>query len=103
MNLREEKNFSFGFLCTYSSHTTLFFKKYGIIKVCFILKWLFGLILRFVFLNFIYLSMRDTERGRDTGRGRSRPHPGSLMRYSILGPRGDYSTLGKSGINKITC
>ena len=29
--------------------------------------------------------MRDTERGRDIGRGRSRLHPGSLMRDLILG------------------
>ena len=27
--------------------------------------------------DFIYLFMRDTERGRDTGRGRSRLHAGS--------------------------
>ena len=31
------------------------------------------------FKDFIYLFMRDTERGRDTGRGRSRLHAGSLM------------------------
>ena len=38
---------------------------------------------------FIYLFMTDTqtgrERGRDTGRGRSRLHAGSLMRNSIPG------------------
>ena len=28
---------------------------------------------------FIYLFMRDRERGRDTGRGRSRLHAGNLM------------------------
>ena len=37
--------------------------------------------------DFIYLFMRDThrERGRDTGRGRSRLHVGSPTRYSIPG------------------
>ena len=37
--------------------------------------------------DFIYLFTRDTERerGRDTGRGRSRLHAGSLMRDSIPG------------------
>ena len=39
-----------------------------------------------VFKDFIYLFMRDTERGRDTGRGRSRLHAGSPMRDSIPGP-----------------
>ena len=40
------------------------------------------------FKDFIYLFMRDTERGRDTGRGRSRLHAGSPTGDSILGPRG---------------
>ena len=40
------------------------------------------------FKNFMYLFMRDTERGRDTGRGRSRPHAGSPTWDSIPGPRG---------------
>ena len=31
--------------------------------------------------------MIDTERGRDTGRGRSRLHAGSPMRDSIPGPQ----------------
>ena len=31
--------------------------------------------------------MRDTQRGRDTGRGRSRLPMGSWMQDSILGPR----------------
>ena len=31
--------------------------------------------------------MKDTERGRDTGRGRSRLHAGSLMQDSISEPR----------------
>ena len=31
--------------------------------------------------------MRDTERGRDTGRGRSRLHAASLMWDSIPGPQ----------------
>ena len=37
--------------------------------------------------DFIYLFMRhrEKERGRDTGRGRSRLHAGSLARDSILG------------------
>ena len=30
----------------------------------------------FFFKDFIYLFMRDTERGRDTDRGRSRLHAG---------------------------
>ena len=34
----------------------------------------------FFFKDFIYLLMRDTERGRDTGRGRSRLHAGSPTR-----------------------
>ena len=43
---------------------------------------------KIVFLKiFIYIFMRDTERegGRDTGRGRSRLHPGSPMWDSIPG------------------
>ena len=39
--------------------------------------------------------MRDTERGRDTGRGRSRPHAGSPMGDPIPGPRGH--ALGRRG------
>ena len=41
----------------------------------------------FFFKDFIYLFMRDTERerGRDTGRGRSRLHAGSPMQDSLLG------------------
>ena len=41
----------------------------------------------FFFLNFIYLFMRDTQRGRDIGRGRSRLPSGSLMWDWIPGPR----------------
>ena len=42
----------------------------------------------FFFLRFlIYLFMRDTDRGRDVGRGRSRLPMGSLMWDSILGPQ----------------
>ena len=37
------------------------------------------------FKDFIYLFMRERERGRDTGRGRSRLHAGSLMWDLILG------------------
>ena len=43
----------------------------------------------YLFFLKIYLFMIDTdkrERGRDTGRGRSRLHAGSLMWDSILGP-----------------
>ena len=40
----------------------------------------------FVFKDFIYLLMRDTERGRDAGRRRkSRLHAGNPMRVSIPG------------------
>ena len=40
------------------------------------------------FKDFTYLFMTDTqrERGRDTGRGRSRLHVGTLMWDSIPGP-----------------
>ena len=38
------------------------------------------------FWGFIYLFMRHTERGKDTGRGRSRLPVGSLMWDSIPGP-----------------
>ena len=37
--------------------------------------------------DFIYLFMRNTERGRVTGRGRSRLHAGSPMWDSIPGPQ----------------
>ena len=40
-----------------------------------------------IFLDFIYLFMRDTEKGRDIGRGRNRLLIGSLMRDLILGPQ----------------
>ena len=39
----------------------------------------------FYFKYFIYLFMRDTERSRDTGRGRSRLHAGSPVWDSIPG------------------
>ena len=39
----------------------------------------------FFFKDFIYLFIRDTQRGRDTGRRRSRLHVGSLMWDSISG------------------
>ena len=44
----------------------------------------------FFFKDFIYLFMRDTERARDTGRGRSKPHAGSPVWDSILGPQGSH-------------
>ena len=37
--------------------------------------------------DFIYLFMRDSKRGKDTGRERSRVHAGSLMWDLILGPQ----------------
>ena len=40
----------------------------------------------FFFQDFIYLFMRHTERGRDTGRGRSWLHAGSPTWHLILGP-----------------
>ena len=46
-----------------------------------------GLLLFYFFkILFIYLFMRDTERGRDTGRGRSRLPVGSPRWDSIPGP-----------------
>ena len=50
--------------------------------------------------------MRDTERGRDTGRGRSRLHTGSLMQDSIPGlgpcpePKADAQLLSHSGVSR---
>ena len=41
----------------------------------------------FIFKDFVYLFMRDTERDRDIGRGRSRFLVGSLMWVLIPGPR----------------
>ena len=41
-------------------------------------------VLFFVFFFKIYLLLRDTERGREAGRGRSRPPAGSPMRDSTL-------------------
>ena len=46
--------------------------------------------------KFIY--ERDRERGRDTGRGRSRLPVGSLMWDSILGPRG-HDLSGRQMLN----
>ena len=37
--------------------------------------------------DFIYLFMRDTERGRDIGRGRSKPPTESLMQDPSQDPR----------------
>ena len=39
----------------------------------------------FIYLDFIYLFMRDTHRGTDTGRGRSRLHAGNPTRDLIPG------------------
>ena len=47
---------------------------------------------------FIYLFMRDTERGRDTGRGRSRLHAGSPMWDLISGLR-DYALGRRQALN----
>ena len=41
----------------------------------------------FLFFLIFHLFMRDTERGRDIGRGRSRLHAGNLMQDSIPGPQ----------------
>nr|XP_055192508.1 suppressor of cytokine signaling 2 isoform X2 [Nyctereutes procyonoides] len=48
--------------------------------------------------DFFYLFMRDTERSRDTGRGRSRLHAGSPTRDSIPGPRG-HALSGRYTLN----
>ena len=48
--------------------------------------------------DFINLFMRDTEREADTGRGRGRPHAGSPMRDSILGPR-DHALSPRQALN----
>ena len=52
-------------------------------KVCFI----FYLFYLFIFKDLFFLLMIDTqrERGRDTGRGRSRLHAGTPMWHSITG------------------
>ena len=54
--------------------------------------WFFFLSFFFLFKIFIYLFMRDTEgeRGRDTGRGRSRLHAGSLTWDLIPGLQDHY-------------
>ena len=40
----------------------------------------------FIFKDFIYLFMSDTQRDRDIGRGRSKLLSGSLMQDSIIEP-----------------
>ena len=45
-----------------------------------------GVVFFFFPNDFIYLFMRDTERGRDIDGGRSRLLEGSPMQDSILGP-----------------
>ena len=47
---------------------------------------IFKVLLNFL-KDFIYSFMRDTERGRDTGRESSRLLVGNPMKDSILGPR----------------
>ena len=68
----------------------------GIQDYCFGIHWgcdnqeqVSALLFYFSFLKkyFIYLFMRDTERGRDISRGRSRFPAGSVMWDSIPGPR----------------
>ena len=44
--------------------------------------------------------MRDTERGRDTGRGKSRLPVGSLMQDSIPGP-GDHDQSRRQTPNRL--
>ena len=52
----------------------------------------------FFFKDFIYSVVRDTEKGRDTGRGRSRLPDGSLMRDWIPGPQ-DYALSQRQMLN----
>ena len=52
----------------------------------------------FFFLRFyVFIHERQTERGRDTGRGRSRVHAGSPMRDKIPGPWGLTLSRSRSG------
>ena len=46
----------------------------------------------------MYLFMRDTERGRDIGRRRSRLRAGNLMQDLILGP-GDHNLSQRQVLN----
>ena len=47
----------------------------------------------------LFIHERHTERGRDTGRGRSRPHAGSLMWDSIPGPH-DHALSQRQVLNR---
>ena len=69
-------------------------------KTCIIIH-LFLFIYLFCFKDFIYLFMRDTERGRDTGRGRSRPPMRSLIWDLIPGPR-DHALSQRQTLNHWT-
>ena len=61
----------------------------------------FFFIFKILFLRFIYLFTRDTETGRDTGRGRSRLHAGSP--YVGLDPRTPGSRPGpKAGAKPLS-
>ena len=51
------------------------------------------------FKDFIYLFMRDTEKGRGTGRGRSRLPVGIPMWDSILGPQ-DHALSQRQMLNR---
>ena len=60
------------------------------------------LMLLFIFVkDFIYLFIRDRERGRDTGRGRSRLPAGSPMPDSIPGLQGQ--ALGAKPLSHLGC
>ena len=51
-----------------------------------------------LFLRFFYFFMRDIERGRDIGRGRSRLPAGNLMWNLIPGPQ-DHNLNQKQMLN----
>ena len=52
----------------------------------------------FYFFKILFIHERHTERGRDIGRGRSRPLAGSLMWNSILGPQ-DHTLSQRQTLN----
>ena len=57
-----------------------------LLPLLFYLRKSYGHAITYIFFkDFIYLFMRDTERGRDIGRGRSRLLTGILMWDSIPG------------------
>ena len=50
------------------------------------------------FKDFIYIFMRDTERGRDIDRGRSGLHAGSLM-WDLIPGLQDHALGGRQVLN----